>query len=71
MRFSPTDTVRREISLLFSYSCNYADYQTSLNLLGTGAIDPGPLLSKYPLRDAPKAFEAVGQGRTVKAILLP
>jgi L-iditol 2-dehydrogenase len=71
MRFSPTDAVRREISLLFSYSCNYADYQTSLNLLGTGAIDPGPLLSMYPLRDAPKAFEAVGQGRTVKAILLP
>ena len=33
MRFSPTDAVRREISLLFSYSCNYADYQTALDLL--------------------------------------
>jgi L-iditol 2-dehydrogenase len=71
MRFSPTDAVRREISLLFSYSCNYADYQTALNLLGTGAIDPDPLLSKYPLGSAPEAFEAVGQGRTVKAMLLP
>jgi L-iditol 2-dehydrogenase len=71
MRFSPTSAVRRELSLLFSYSCNYADYHTALNLLGTGAIDPGPLLSKYPLRDAPQAFEAVGQGRTVKAILVP
>jgi L-iditol 2-dehydrogenase len=71
MRFSPTPAVRRELSLLFSYSCNYADYQTALDLLGSGAIDPGPLLSKYPLEDAPEAFEAVSQGRTVKAVLVP
>jgi L-iditol 2-dehydrogenase len=71
MRFSPTDAVRREISLLFSYSCNYADYQTALDLLSAGAIDPDPLLSKYTLGNAPEAFEAVGQGRTVKAMLLP
>jgi L-iditol 2-dehydrogenase len=71
MRFSPTDAVRREISLLFSYSCNYADYQTALDLLGSGALDPGPLLSKYPLEDALEAFEVVGKGRTVKAILVP
>jgi L-iditol 2-dehydrogenase len=71
MRFSPTAAVRREISLLFSYSCNYADYQTALNLLGCGALDPDPLLSKYPLEDAPEAFEEVGQGRIVKAILVP
>jgi L-iditol 2-dehydrogenase len=71
MRFSPTDAVRREISLLFSYSCNSADYQTTLDLLGSGALDPGPLLSKYPLEDALKAFEAVGKGRTVKAVLVP
>jgi L-iditol 2-dehydrogenase len=71
MSFSPTDAVRREISLLFSYSCNYADYQTTMDLLGSGVLDPGPLLSKYPLEDAPEAFEAVGKGRTVKAMLLP
>lgn len=71
MRFSPTPAVRRELSLLFSYSCNYADYQTALDLLGSGAIDPGPLLSKYPLEVAPEAFEAVSQGRTVKAMLVP
>jgi L-iditol 2-dehydrogenase len=67
MRFPPTDAVRREISLLFSYSCNYADYQTTLDLLGSGVLDPGPLLSKYPL----EAFEAVGKGQTVKAMLVP
>lgn len=71
MCFSPTDAVRREISLLFSYSCNYADYQTTLDLLGSGVMDPEPLLSKYPLEDALEAFEAVGKGQTVKAVLVP
>jgi len=71
MCFSPTDAVRREISLLFSYSCNYADYQTALDLLGSGLMDPEPLLSKYSLEEALDAFEAVGKGRTVKAVLVP
>lgn len=71
MRFSPTSAVRRELSVLFSYSCNYTDYETALDLLGSGALDPGPLLSKYPLEDAPGAFEAVGKGRAVKALLVP
>jgi L-iditol 2-dehydrogenase len=69
MRFSPTDAVRREISLLFSYSCNYADYQRALDLLGSGDLATGPLISEYPLEDALEAFEAVSQGRAVKAIL--
>lgn len=71
MTFSPTAAVRRELSLLFSYSCNYADYEATVNLLTSGAVDPGPLLSTYPLTDAPEAFEAVSGGRTVKAILVP
>jgi len=71
MCFSPTDAVRREISLLFSYSCNYADYQTALDLLGSGLMDPEPLLSKYSLEEALDAFEAVSKGRTVKAVLVP
>lgn len=71
MRFSPTSAVRRELSLLFSYSCNYADYQAALDLLARGTVDPGPLLSRYPLASAPEAFEAVGKGQTVKAMLVP
>ncbi len=71
MSFSPTDAVRREISLLFSYSCNYADYEATLDLLGSGVLNPEPLLSKYPLEDALEAFEAAGKGRTVKAVLTP
>ena len=71
MHFSPTFAVRRELSLLFSYSCNYTDYQTALDLLESGAIDPGPLISTYPLQHAPDAFEAVGEGWEVKAMIVP
>ena len=71
MLFAPTQAVRRELSVLFSYSCNRADYQVALDLLGRDAVDLRPLLSKYPLEDAPEAFEAVIQGRAVKAILVP
>jgi L-iditol 2-dehydrogenase len=61
VQFSLTSAVRRELSLLFSYSCNYADYQTSLDLLGRGDIDPGPLLSKYPLEEAPELSRRLGR----------
>jgi L-iditol 2-dehydrogenase len=71
MNFSPTAAVRRELSLMFSYSCNYADYEAAVDLLASGALDIGPLLSTYPLIDAPKAFEAVSEGRMIKAILVP
>lgn len=71
MCLSPTTAVRRELSMLFSYSCNYADYQAALDLLGSGAVNPDPLLSKYPLEDALLAFKVVGEGKVVKAILVP
>lgn len=71
MSFFPTSAVRREITWLFSYSCNRADYEAALELLRSGALDPRPLFSKYPLADAPEAFEAVGEGLAVKAMLIP
>lgn len=39
MSFSPTAAVRRELSLQFSYSCNQADYEAALELLGSGALN--------------------------------
>lgn len=71
MIFPTNLAVRRELNLLFSYSCNRADYETALELLAGGEIDPSPLLSKYPLGDAPEAFETVRAGRAVKAMLVP
>ncbi|ABG04551.1 Alcohol dehydrogenase GroES-like protein [Rubrobacter xylanophilus DSM 9941] len=67
----PTDAVRRELSLLFSYSCNLADYRTALELLASGDLDLGPLISTHRLEEAPDALEAVAAGRTVKAVLVP
>ena len=67
MRFSPTPAVRRELSLFFSYSCNYADYQTALELLGSGAIDPGPRSRSIRSRAPPWLSRPLGRGQGVKA----
>jgi L-iditol 2-dehydrogenase len=69
MTFSPTSAVRRELDVAFSYSCNRADYETALALLDN--LDLGPLMREYALEDAPDAFAAVGEGRVVKAVLVP
>lgn len=69
--FSPTLAVRRELSVLFSYSCNRPDYETALDLLASGELDVAPLLSEHPLEDADRAFEAVRNGDSVKAMLVP
>lgn len=71
MSFFPTAAVRSELSLLFSYSCNHADYLEALSLLRSGALDPAPLLSKHPLEGASEAFKAVSEGRTIKTVLIP
>jgi L-iditol 2-dehydrogenase len=71
MDFSPTPAVRAELDVLFSFASNYADYEAALDLLASGAVDPSPLASKYPLEAAPEAFEEAGAGREVKAMLEP
>ncbi|AHY46356.1 Threonine dehydrogenase and related Zn-dependent dehydrogenase [Rubrobacter radiotolerans] len=71
MAFFPTDSVRREIGLVFSYSCNLADYTAALGALASGDLDPAPMLSEFPLTDASAAFEEVRRGRAVKALLVP
>lgn len=69
--FFPTQAVRSELGLLFSYASIYPDYEVALNLLASGAIDPDPLVQQYPLDAASRAFEEAGQGRTVKPLLIP
>lgn len=71
MSFFPTQAVRSELGLLFSYASNYPDYEVALDLLASGAIDPDPLVQQYPLDAAARAFEEAGQGRTVKPLLIP
>jgi L-iditol 2-dehydrogenase len=71
MSFFPTEAVRSELGLLFSYASSYPDYAVALDLLASGAIDPGPLVQTYPLQEAPRAFEEAAAGRAVKPLLMP
>lgn len=71
MSFFPTQAVRSELGLLFSYASNYPDYEVALDLLASGAIDPDPLVQQYSLDAASRAFEEAEQGRTVKPLLIP
>jgi threonine dehydrogenase-like Zn-dependent dehydrogenase len=69
--FRPTDAVRRELSVLFSYGSRYADYVTALRLLADGSVDGDALATRYPLDEADSAFADARAGAAVKAILVP
>jgi threonine dehydrogenase-like Zn-dependent dehydrogenase len=71
LTFFPTEAVRSELSLLFSYASNYADYRVALDLLARGVVEPIPLTRSYPFERATEAFEAAGAGRVVKPLLIP
>lgn len=69
--FRPTDAVRREVSLLFTYGSRYDDYVTSLRLLANGSVDGASLVTRYALDYAPQAFADAHTGAVVKAVLVP
>lgn len=71
MSFFPTEAVRSELSLLFSYASSYSDYVVALDLLASGAIHLDPLIQTYPLEEALQAFEEATAGRAVKPLLMP
>lgn len=71
MSFFPTEAVRSELGLLFSYASSYPDYAVALDLLASGAIHLDPLIQTYPLEEAPQAFEEAAAGRAVKPLLMP
>ena len=67
----PTEAVRSELGLLFSYASSYPDYRTALDLLARRDVDWSSLVSPYPLEEAPQAFEAAEAGDVVKPLLVP
>jgi len=71
LSFFPTEAVRSELGLLFSYASNYPDYRTALDLLARGDTDWASFISPYPLEEAPHAFEAAQSGDVVKPLLVP
>ncbi len=65
------ELARREIELIGTYRyCNL--YPTALALVGSGAIDVKPLISRtFALADANAAFEHFASGEPVKVIIEP
>lgn len=71
LTFRPTDAVRKELSMLFSYGSTYDDYVTALRLIEDGSVDAASLITTFPLADAAAAFEATAAGSVVKAVVVP
>ena len=69
--FLPTDAVRTELSVDFSYASSYNDYVRALDLLAGGHVTSSGLVDVYPLADAGTAFAAATQGRAVKPLIVP
>ena len=63
--------VRRELSLQATYAANWIDYERSIEFLKTGAVEVAPLITTYPLSDAPQAFDDALARRVLKPVLLP
>jgi L-iditol 2-dehydrogenase len=70
LEFRPTDAVRAELTVLFSYASSHPDYVTALRLLAEGDVDADPLIDAFPLADAGAAFEAAATGRAVKPMIV-
>lgn len=65
------EALRRNLDLRFSNSSEYSTWDRALALLASGALDPTPLITPYPLERWQQAFDDLGTRRVVKAVLKP
>jgi L-iditol 2-dehydrogenase len=70
LTFTPTDAVRAELTVRFSYASAHPDYVRALALLASGAVDPEPLLDRFVLARAGDAFDAAYAGEVVKPLIV-
>jgi L-iditol 2-dehydrogenase len=61
----------RSLDLRFSNSSEYSTWDRALALLASGALDPTPLITRYPLEGWQQAFDDLAARRVVKAMLKP
>ena len=61
----------RSLDLRFSNSSEYSTWDRALALLASGAVDPTPLITSYPLEGWEQAFDDLRSRRVVKAVLKP
>jgi threonine dehydrogenase-like Zn-dependent dehydrogenase len=63
--------MQRALDVSFSLSSSYTSWDGALALLATGAVDPAPLATVFPLDDWRAAFAAIADRSVVKALLDP
>lgn len=68
--FLATSIVRREVSLVATYAAGVADYSVALRLLASGSVEVRPLIDRYPLDEAPRAFDDAMTGKAVKPLVI-
>ena len=70
--FSLDPLVQKAVTLKGSFSHTYAIWERVIHLLGTGALDPRPLVSRTADLDGWRpCFDGMGEGSLIKAVLLP
>lgn len=69
--FFPTDAVRGELDMAFSYASARPHYQRALELLADGAFDTDAIVDRYPLAATADALEAAASGDAVKPLIVP
>lgn len=70
LTFFPTDAVRGELQLAFSYASARPHYQRALDLLTDGALDIA-MVDRFPLDATADALEAAGSSDAVKPLIIP
>lgn len=66
----PTDAVRDELSVAFSYASSLPDYVRALDLLASGAVDVAALIDEFPLAQAQRAVDAAYAAEAVKPLIV-
>jgi L-iditol 2-dehydrogenase len=66
------DLFLRELTVMASYSAGPADMRAALDLIASGRVDPGPLVShRLGLEDTGAALELARRKEALKAVVLP
>jgi L-iditol 2-dehydrogenase len=63
--------MQRALDVSFSLSSSWSSWDSALALLATGAVDPTPLATVFPLTGWQDAFAAIAGRAAVKALLDP
>jgi alcohol dehydrogenase/L-iditol 2-dehydrogenase len=70
--FSMDPLVQKNVTLQGSFSHNWPIWERVLHLLATGQLDVGPLVSRVAgLEEWQSCFEAMAEGKLLKAVLKP